>query len=881
MHRIDDCRRAKLAQALLVGGVALLLVAWLGAARAWATGPSFYLNDDSTSLNVLATQEFDYGDPGNVPLIGDWNGDGVDTLGAYAPSTRRFGLKNTNASGFGDIPAFDLGNFGDIPLAGDWNGDGTDTVGAYRPSSRAFCLNNQNATDWNGPPCFDYGDPGAVPLVGDWDGNGTDTIGVYMPSARYFGLKNSNSSGFGDIGFTIGDPGDIPIAGDWNGDGTDTIGVYRPSTRDFFLLTANSVSAGWTRYHVDAPGNTPIVGDFDGDGRDEPGMFEATGVSQHYYEPTGAFNVLPTTSGSEYGNWYDQPLVGDFDGNGTETVGRYDPATRQFFLRNANSGSDPPGIEWGDFGDVALVGDWDGNGTNTIGAYRPSQRTFYLRNSNSSAYVDYSFEIGNPGDIPIVGDWDGNGTDTIGIYRPSARTFYLKNEQNADPNDYIVFEWGDPGEIPIAGDWDDDGKDSVGLFIPATQDFWLKNINAGGDAGVMVRHRLERSVPTDVTTPLAGDWNGDGKTTIGLASNDRTPPAAAVSGGLYDARNAASLTDGSLSVTANDNRGGVHDISLLEKSGDTETWISGRVPSDLCASGTCPLSASWTYSFNPVQLGWATGVHHLIVEVIDAAGNRTRVNWDVNYYATSWTYGGANRSVDTSDEVDAVRTALGDNGYLSGPVWEGLSPADRPGIYLTSWTFGGADHLVNSQAELSSVAGPLPEFDTLDMWNGLVASDQQRVFDYFGMDAPPPGAPATDPDDDDEADAAVAHTFVKGTCPHCYKIKFIPTISHTSLWLNRYLVEQLYGQITWINSYGRIASSACSAMSAFVPAVAICTAYVNYRMTDFVDAVNDAHRLNQCVEIRTPFGIALANPSEALLNGVSIAAKASAKNCLP
>lgn len=40
---------------------------------------------------------------------------------------------------------FGLGNISDIPLAGDWNGDGVDTVGVYRPPNATFYLTNSPA----------------------------------------------------------------------------------------------------------------------------------------------------------------------------------------------------------------------------------------------------------------------------------------------------------------------------------------------------------------------------------------------------------------------------------------------------------------------------------------------------------------------------------------------------------------------------------------------------------------------------------------------------------------------------------------------------------------------------------------------------------------
>ncbi len=37
------------------------------------------------------------------PIVGDWNGDGKDTVGLYDPTTTRFYLKNSNSHGYADV----------------------------------------------------------------------------------------------------------------------------------------------------------------------------------------------------------------------------------------------------------------------------------------------------------------------------------------------------------------------------------------------------------------------------------------------------------------------------------------------------------------------------------------------------------------------------------------------------------------------------------------------------------------------------------------------------------------------------------------------------------------------------------------------------------
>jgi len=205
-----------------------------------------------------------FGAPGDIPIVGDWDGNGTVTMGLYRPSISTFFLRNSNTFGPPDIiVSFGDGPGGDLPLVGDWDGNGTWTIGLYRPSSSTFILRNSNTF---GAPdmIISFGAPGDIGLAGDWDGNGTMTIGLYRPSTNLFFLRNSNSFGQPDAIVSFGAPGDLPIVGDWNGDGTMTIGLFRPAGNLFILRNSNSFGSPDMIVSFGAPGDRPLVGNWDG-----------------------------------------------------------------------------------------------------------------------------------------------------------------------------------------------------------------------------------------------------------------------------------------------------------------------------------------------------------------------------------------------------------------------------------------------------------------------------------------------------------------------------------------------------------------------------------------------------------------------------------------
>jgi hypothetical protein len=176
---------------------------------------------------------FYYGNPGDVPFMGDWDCDGVDTPGLYRQSDGYAYLRNSNTEGVADIKFF-FGNPGDIPLAGDWDGDGCDTLSIYRPSEQVFYIINELGSSDGGLGAADYsfmfGNPGDKPVAGDWDGDGVDEIGLHRESTGFFYWRDTLDTGEATGSIFFGDPGDRFVSGDWGTiPGRDTPAVFRPS----------------------------------------------------------------------------------------------------------------------------------------------------------------------------------------------------------------------------------------------------------------------------------------------------------------------------------------------------------------------------------------------------------------------------------------------------------------------------------------------------------------------------------------------------------------------------------------------------------------------------------------------------------------------------
>jgi len=223
----------------------------------------------------------------------------------------------------------------DLPVAGDWNGDGVDTIGVYRSSSGFYFLSDSNTT-----PAVNYtvlfGNPGDTPFAGKWTADMThDGLGVYRNSNGILYQKKDLTTGFSDYFAIFGNPGDQGVGGDWDGNGFDSVGIYRSADQKWYLSN-NSTPSGITFSDIDFDwtigGNTLVVGDWDGDGDSTVGYLTTTGVFVlHPNNATvGTDNVFPfgpTGSKPVAGKWIApaKPPLGGVIGGGNGGTGGANP----------------------------------------------------------------------------------------------------------------------------------------------------------------------------------------------------------------------------------------------------------------------------------------------------------------------------------------------------------------------------------------------------------------------------------------------------------------------------------------------------------------------------------------------------------------------------
>ena len=424
------------------------------------TGTTWYF-DTNGDNNISDADVSLTGDLQGQPIVGDFDGDGLDDLATHLSSATSdmFYFDLTSADdgtpgvrdGYVDATiAFGFPGVLERPFAADFNQDGIDDIGLKVPcqegntpadtaewyflisdaaaasAGTVGALNHSYSPSPIGNDLFaQFGANSGLPLVGNFDPpastagtnteveHETETLGLYNPTDSQFYLKNSHSGGEADVSYGYGPAGGNwqPVSGDWDGDGITTLGLYNSVDSVFYLKNSHS-------------GGTADV--------------------LYGYGPAGA-------------NW--QPVSGDWNGDGVDTLALYNSVDSVFYLKNSHSGGTadvlygygPAGANW-----QPVSGDWDGDGIDTLGLYDPETSQFFLKNSHSGGAADVVFAYGPAGSNwePIAGDWDSDGIDTVGLYDPAMSQFFLRNSHNGGVAD-VVFAYGAAGAnwTPVAGCW--------------------------------------------------------------------------------------------------------------------------------------------------------------------------------------------------------------------------------------------------------------------------------------------------------------------------------------------------------------------------------------------------------------------------------------------
>ena len=207
----------------------------------------WYVMNADGSVQAATQWGVDY----DVPVPGDYDGDGRTDLAVYRPSTSSwYAVKSSNNTYY----SVQFGQVGDTPIPSDYDGDGIDEPAVWSPSSATwstFSSSTQLTTTQA------WGTSSDIPVIGDYDGDGKTDIANWQSNGNWHILL-SGSGQTRDVSFGLPTT-DKPVPGDYDGDGKTDIAVWRTNGTQVATWIILNSSNGQTQYQSwGTEGDVPI-----------------------------------------------------------------------------------------------------------------------------------------------------------------------------------------------------------------------------------------------------------------------------------------------------------------------------------------------------------------------------------------------------------------------------------------------------------------------------------------------------------------------------------------------------------------------------------------------------------------------------------------------
>lgn len=258
---------------------------------------------------------------------------------------------------FSDIVTLEWGRAGDIPVPGDYDGDGLDELAVWRPSNGKWYMHI-----WGTDQMYveQWGQAGDIPIPGvtgwlfyrrlmqDLDGDGRTDPGFFRRSSQRWAVYNLATHKSAPRPDWPVESGEVIVPADYNGDGRMEYATWRPRDgmwRWYDDLEGQAKSSQWGQ-----SGDIPVPADYDGDGRAEAAIWKP--YNGHWWFKK--LNADAATGGQQWGTNGDFPVPGDYDGDGRMDIAVWRPSNGKWYILYSSTGESKI-FEYGRAGDVPIA----------------------------------------------------------------------------------------------------------------------------------------------------------------------------------------------------------------------------------------------------------------------------------------------------------------------------------------------------------------------------------------------------------------------------------------------------------------------------------------------------------------------------------------------
>ena len=201
-------------------------------------------------------------------VVGDYDGDGIADYAVYRdggqPGQKSFWYYLGSATPGGAIRYVEWGQNGDAPIPGDFDGDGKNDFCVQRPDGGGLGVFHLNKSG-GGLETVYWGRASDSVLPGDYDGDGKDDFAVTRGSGsghiawNVLGRNNNNIIHSGLLWGVNGN--DFPAPGDYDGDGKNDIAVWSPNanSQQTYFFVRQSSNAALRTFEWGQQGDYPVA----------------------------------------------------------------------------------------------------------------------------------------------------------------------------------------------------------------------------------------------------------------------------------------------------------------------------------------------------------------------------------------------------------------------------------------------------------------------------------------------------------------------------------------------------------------------------------------------------------------------------------------------
>ncbi len=162
-----------------------------------------------------------------------------------------------------------------------------------------------------------------------------------------------------------------------------------------------------------------------------------------------------------------------------------------------------------------VAGHWQTNlPADRLGFYNPGTGNWKLDYNGNGKYDDCLRDgcpgpFGNASQVAIVGDWTGTKQTRIGTFTPATGKWVLDLNGNGKVDactvDGCYGPFGVSGDLPISGDWNGTGKSRIGIFDPVSKQ-WELDLNGNGKFDGCTTDRCLGPFGQPGDLPVVGNW---------------------------------------------------------------------------------------------------------------------------------------------------------------------------------------------------------------------------------------------------------------------------------------------------------------------------------------------------------------------------------------